>query len=105
MICSRNLSKLKSMKIFQFTSIWHSLIVVLFLVVKRKLKNEFNFFIPFWRSVDENSSMTWSATSNKLSILYYFNSEDLDYLLSLLNAFARDARLDREGWKLHVKWT
>ena len=57
--------------------------------------------------MDENSSMIWSATSKKLSILYYFNSEnlDLDYLLSFLNAFAREARLDREGWKLHVKWT
>ena len=65
----------------------------------------FNFFIQFWRSVDENDSMTWSATSDKLSILYYFNSENLDlnYLLPLLNVFAREVRLDRQGWKLPFK--
>lgn len=65
----------------------------------------FNCFIQFWRSVDENGSMTWSATSDKLSILYYFNIEilDLNYLLSLLNAFACEVRLDRQGWKLPFK--
>ena len=62
----------------------------------------FNFFIRFWHPVDENGSMTWLATSNKLSILYYFNIEnlDLDYLLSLLNTFAREARFNRQDWKL-----
>ena len=55
----------------------------------------FNYFINFWRSVDENGSMTCSATNDKFSILYYFNSKklDLDYLLSLLNAFAREQGL------------
>ena len=52
--------------------------------------------------MDENGSMTWLATSNKLSILYYFNIEnlDLDYLLSLLNTFAREARFNSQDWKL-----
>ena len=48
--------------------------------------------------MNENVSMTWFAASDKLSILYYFNSENLvlGYLLSLLNAFALEARLDRQ---------
>ena len=67
--------------------------------VKKKQKMSFNFFINFWHSVDENGSMTCSAINDKFSILcYFFNSKklDLDYLLSLLNAFAREQRLDND---------
>lgn len=52
--------------------------------------------------MDENVSMAWLATSDKLSVLYYFNIENLDlgYLLSLLNTFAREARFNSQDWKL-----
>ena len=52
----------------------------------------------FLRDILENVSMIWFAASDKLSILYYSNSENLvlGYLLSLLNAFALEARLDRQ---------
>ena len=38
----------------------------------------FNLFADFWHSVDKNGSMTWSVTDQQISILYYFNSENID---------------------------
>ena len=62
----------------------------------------FNFFINFWNVTDENDSMTWLVTNEKISILFYFNSEnlDLDHILSILNSMAREQRIDRMVWKL-----
>ena len=70
-----------------------------------KQKINLSFFVKFWCSVDENSNITCSATDDKFSILYYFNSKhlDLDYLLSLLNTFVREQQLDRLAWKLPFK--
>ena len=52
--------------------------------------SEFNFLVDFWRNTDENSSMAWAVYANKISILYYFNDENinLEYILPLLNNFA-----------------
>ena len=102
------MSKLKFMKIFRRTLTKHSLVSVFFLLLllrKEKQKINLSFFVKFWRSVDENSSITCSATDDKFSILYYFNSKhlDLDYLLSLLNTFVREQQLDRLAWKLPFK--
>ena len=62
----------------------------------------FNFFINFWNVTDENDSITWLVTNEKISILFYFNSEnlDLDYILSILNSMAREQRIDRMMLKL-----
>ena len=78
---------------------------LLLLLRKEKQKINLSFFVKFWRSVDENSSITCSATDDKFSILYYFNSKhlDLDYLLSLLNTFVREQQLDRLAWKFPFK--
>ena len=50
----------------------------------------FNFLIDFLHTVDENGSMTWSVSDEKISILYYFNRENinLEYIVLLLNFFA-----------------
>ena len=63
---------------------------------------EFNFLFDFWRSTDKNDSMTWTVYANKISILYYFNDENinLEYILSTLNNFAPEQNLGRFGWKL-----
>ena len=62
----------------------------------------FNFMVNFWTTVDENGSMTWNVTQDKVSILYYFNDENIDLqnILSLLNDFASTYGLDTQGWKL-----
>ena len=62
----------------------------------------FNFMVNFWTTVDKNGSITWSVTRDKISILYYFNDEDinLENILSLLNTFARTYGLNSQGWKL-----
>ena len=46
--------------------------------------------------------MTWSIFNNEISILCYFNDEniDLEYILALLNSFAREYGLESRGWKL-----
>ena len=58
--------------------------------------------VNFWTTVDENGSMTLSVTRDKISILYYFNHENinLENILSVLNVFARTYGLDSQGWKL-----
>ena len=62
----------------------------------------FNFLVDFWAEADENGSMTWNVTRDKISILYYFNDEniDLEKILFLLNEFAKTYGLDSQGWKL-----
>ena len=102
------MSKLKFMKIFRRTLTKHSLISVFFLLLllrKEKQKINLSFFVKFWCSVDENSNITCSATDDKFSILYYFNSKhlDLDYLLSLLNTFVREQQLVDSKVNLFVK--
>ena len=61
-----------------------------------------DFLIKTWRSVDQNGSMTWRVYPNKLSILHYFNNEniDLEKILKCFNENARDFNLDQKGWKL-----
>ena len=65
----------------------------------------FNFFIDFWHTINENSSMTWSVSDKKILLLYYFNSKniDLEDILLLLNVFGCQQRLSRMGWKLLFK--
>ena len=62
----------------------------------------FNFFVNFWTTADENGSMTWNVTHDKISILYYFSDEniDLEQILSLLNKFVETYGLHTRGWKL-----
>ena len=61
-----------------------------------------NFFVDFWTNIDENGSMTWWVTRNKILILDYFNDENtgLEKLLSVLNCFAVKHGLNTRGWKL-----
>ena len=46
--------------------------------------------------------MTRDVTRDKISILYYFNDEniDLEKMLFLLNEFAKYYGLDSQGWKI-----
>ena len=52
--------------------------------------------------MDENGSMTWTVSNDEISILYYFNDEniDLEKFLSLHNEFAEFHELEQHGWKL-----
>ena len=62
----------------------------------------FNFMVNFWTMVDENGSITWTVTEDKISILYDFNDEniDLENSFSLLNNFAFKYGLDVQSWKI-----
>ena len=80
------------------------LIEVLLLCQKRKrLKNKmstgFDLLVAFWCTIDDNSSMTWRILNNEISILYYFNDKNvnLENMLTLLNYFAREYGLERQG--------
>ena len=69
------------------------------------MSTELNFLAETWRSIDENGSMIWCVYHNKLSILYYFNDENID-LEKLLKCFTDNAcefNIDRMGWKLPFK--
>ena len=59
-------------------------------------------WLTFAQQQTKNGSMTWSMTQDKISILYYFNDENinLENILSFLSTFARTYGLDSEGWKL-----
>lgn len=63
---------------------------------------EFNLFVNFWRTVEENVSMTWSIVDDNISILYYFNGEniDLEKILGLLNRLSYAYELEHCGWNL-----
>ena len=51
---------------------------------------EFSSIYYFLKYCDENGSLKWSKTSQKLAFLYYLNDENLDLedMLSQLNEFA-----------------
>ena len=59
----------------------------------------FDLLVAFWCTIDDNSSMTWRILNNEISILYYFNDENvnLENMLTLLNYFAREYGLERQG--------
>ena len=61
--------------------------------------------VSTWRSTNENGSMTWRAHSNKLSVLFCFDDEniDLDELLKHFNYNAHEFNLPSAGWKLSFK--
>ena len=65
----------------------------------------FDFLVNFWRIIDKNGSMTWTISDNHISILYYFNDENLDFqkILDVLNSYARSFGLAERGWKLPFK--
>ena len=67
----------------------------------------FNLMVNFWTMVDENGSTIWTVMEDKISILYYFNDEniDLENSFSLLNNFAFKYGLDVQGWKLPFTMT
>ena len=62
----------------------------------------FNFLVNFWKTIDENGSMMWIISENKISILYYFNDENtnLHKILVLLNSLGDGYGLAQRGWKL-----
>ena len=68
-------------------------------IIKKKIL--FNFLVSFWTELDENGSMTWNVMCDKISILYYFNDEniDLEKMLFLLKEFAKTYGLNSQGWK------
>lgn len=74
---------------------------------KKFLKMLFNFLIDFWTMGDKNSSMMQEVSQNNISILYYFNDEnvDLEIIFSLLNDFAQTYMFDFQGWKLPFTMT
>ena len=41
----------------------------------------YNFLVNFWTTVDENGSMTWTVTDDKISISYYFNNKNIDMII------------------------
>ena len=51
--------------------------------------------------------IAWTVTEDKMSILHYFNDEniDLENILSLLNNFAFTYGLDAQSWKLPFTMT
>ena len=59
----------------------------------------FNFMVNFWTTVDENGSMTWTETQDKLPILYHSNDGNIDFenIFSILNDIARTYGLDTQG--------
>ena len=62
----------------------------------------FNFLVNFWNAADENGSMTWTFTDQKISVLYYFNNKNINLqkMLSLLKSMAEACGLGSRGWKL-----
>ena len=70
----------------------------------------FNFMVNFWTMLDQNGSMTWTMTQDKISISYYFNHEIIDLthtisMIKLLKNFARTYRLYTQGRKLPFTMT
>lgn len=75
------------------------LIGLLFFYQEREQKNKkmaFNFLVTFWQAVDENGSMDWSVSEDKISILYYFNNENINFqkILQILNSCLQTYGLD-----------
>ena len=67
----------------------------------------FNFLIDFWTMGDKNSIMMQGVSRNNISILYYFNDEniDLEIIFSVLNDSAQTYMLHFQGWKLPFTMT
>ena len=65
----------------------------------------FNFIVNILRTTEENGSMSWTISDNQISILYYFNNENLDLqkILDVLNSYASRFALAQRGWKLPFK--
>ena len=61
--------------------------------------------VSTWKRTDENGSINWRVYSNKLSVFFYFNVEniDLDELLKHFNDNSREFNLPSAGWKLPFK--
>ena len=59
----------------------------------------FNFIVIILRTIEENGSMSWTITDNQISILYYFNNENLDLqkILDVLNSYASRLALAQRG--------
>ena len=69
------------------------------------MASAFNFIVNFWRTINENGSMTWTISDNQISILYYFNDENLDLQKNLyaLNSYVSSFGVAEGGWKLTFK--
>ena len=65
----------------------------------------FDYLFNFWRTIDENGSMTWTISDNHISILYCFNDENLHLQknLDIFNSYASGFGLAQRGWKLLFK--
>ena len=76
---------------------------LVFLSRKKKItkKMTLNLLVNFWTSVDENKSMTWTISEDSISLVYYFNNENIDFekILQLLNSSALAYNLQQFGWK------
>ena len=60
-------------------------------------------FLPtFGEPLKKMSRFTWTVSDNEISILYYFNDENINLqnILKLLNSFASSFGLDQRGWQL-----
>ena len=63
------------------------------------MSTELNLLFETRRSIEENGSMIWHVYHNKLSILYYFNDENVDFekLLKCFNDNACEFNIDQMG--------
>ena len=60
-------------------------------------------FLPtFGEPLKKMARFTWTVSDNEISILYYFNDENINLqnILKLLNSFASSFGLDQRGWQL-----
>ena len=59
----------------------------------------FNFIVNILRTTEENGSMSWTISDNQISILYYFNNENLDLqkILDVLNSYSSRFGLAQRG--------
>lgn len=59
----------------------------------------FHFIVNILRTIEETGSMPWTISDNQISILYYFNNENLDLqkILDVLNSYASRFGLAQRG--------
>ena len=64
-----------------------------------------NFLVNFWKTIDENGSMTWTNSDNHISILFLFinYSLNLQKFLNVLNSYVSSFGLAQRGRKLSFK--
>ena len=62
----------------------------------------FNACIQFFHERDENGSMAWNISDQKISISFYFNDENIDItnINERLNVLAVNFGLLQQDWKL-----